>query len=108
MFAVWAGHRDFFVMATSVTKKLEAVGVESERKKTVWAECLPTTITTNSERGRTTAIVKDEGLEFLLETVFDRLDELVANKAMASEALAVLKVYELDIATSFTFDGEFV
>ena len=108
MFAVWAGDWDFFVMAAGVTEKLEAVSVESEGEEAVWTECLPAAVTADSERSGATTIMENKSLEFLLKTVLDRVYKLIANKAMASEALAVLKVYELDVATSLTFDGEFV
>ena len=65
--------RDRFMMTTSVTNQLVGVTMKSERKKTVGAEDLVTTVFAERERGRATAIMKKQGLFVLLEVIFDIL-----------------------------------
>ena len=66
--------RDWFMVATSVANQLIGVAMKSERKKTVGAEDLVTTVFADCEWGRATTIMKKQSLLVLFKIIFDVLE----------------------------------
>lgn len=96
MLAARAAGGDFLVMAAEVAVEGVGVGVESHGEVAIGAEGLPTTFVTECERGRTAAVVKDEGLTFGLEVVLDIGEEGCGEVVVFGEIVVFLEVDESD------------
>lgn len=67
--ALWAACGDFFGVAAEVTAQSIIVGVEGQGEVTIRAEGLPTAVLADGHRGRTTSIMKNKSLMFILNIV---------------------------------------
>ena len=52
--------------------------------------------------------MKNKGLEFILKTVSDRFDKWFAENAVTREVLAILKIYQVNLARILGFNGQFI
>ena len=107
--AFWAGMGKALSVAADVADEGKGVGMEGEGKETFWAEGLPAAFFTESERGGTTTIGKDESLVVILEIGLDGAKELVGKIAAFGEIFPLFEVDDFDIwgnSSVFGLGGE--
>lgn len=65
------GFGDFFLVTAEVTGESIAISMQSHGEVTIRAEGLPTAVFAEGERGRTAAIMKNQGLMMVFEILLD-------------------------------------
>lgn len=96
--AAGAGRGDFLSVAADVTVQGIGVGVEGHGQVAIWAEGLPAAFLAEGERGRTAAIVEDEGLVLVLEVTFDVGEEGGGEIVILGELVALFQVDDGDLS----------
>ena len=90
--AFWAARRHLFRVAAEVATQSIVVGMEGEGEVTIWTEGLPTAIFANGHRSRTTTIMKNKGLMFILNIILYFRQEKVGKIAIFGEIGAVFEI----------------
>jgi len=106
---LWTACRDFFGVATEVTAQSIIIGVEGQGKVAIRAEGLPAAVLADGHRGRTTSIMKNKSLMFILNIVCYFCQEKVGKVAIFGEIGAVFEIDKRDFGVDgglFGFFGE--
>jgi len=108
--AFWAARRHLFRVTAEVATQSIVVGVESEGEVTIWTKGLPAAILANGHRGRTTTIMENKGLMFILNIILYFCQEKVGKIAIFGEIGTVFEIDKGDFGVNggrFGFFGEF-
>ncbi len=109
MMAVWTARRDFFTVSANMTTESVGVSMEDHWQIAFWAESLPTTFLTDSERCGSTTIMKNKSLMFSLNVIFYFCQKLVRKITISAETGAVFKIDNADFRVkggSFGLSGK--